>query len=135
MKTTKEKMRACELVKGTYIQMSDSCITEMVATMGFDFIWIDTEHSPTDHQVLMNHLIAAKAGGADALVRIPWNNPIMVKRILDMGLAGIIFPMMNTAEELDKAMASTLYLPDGNRGFGPIRAVNYALMDQEHYIN
>lgn len=115
--------------------MSDPCITEMVASMGFDFIWIDTEHSPTDHQVLVNHLIAAKAGGADALVRIPWNDSIIVKRVLDMGPAGIIFPMINTAEELDKAMASTLYPPDGNRGFGPIRAVNYALMDQEHYIN
>jgi len=133
--TTKEKMRACVFVKGTHIQMSDPCITEMVASMGFDFIWIDMEHSPTDHQVLVNHLIAAKAGGTDTIVRIPWNDPIMVKRVLDMGPTGILFPTINTVEELDKAMASTLYPPDGNRGFGPIRAVNYALMDQEYYID
>ena len=103
--------------------------------MGFDFIWIDMEHTPTDHQVLMNHLIAAKAGGTDSIVRIPWNDPIMVKRVLDMGPNGILFPTINTVEELDLAMRSTLYPPEGNRGFGPIRAVNYALMDQEYYIN
>ena len=135
MKTTRQKMRDCDMVLGMHIQTSDSCITELCAKFGYDFLWIDMEHAPTDHQVLINHLIAAHSGGTDSIVRIPWNDPIMVKRVLDMGPVGILFPTINSAEELDRAMKATLYPPLGNRGFGPIRAVDYGLMDQEYYIN
>ena len=135
MSATKEKMRNLELVTGTHVLLADPCISELFGSVGFDFLWIDTEHAPIDHQILLQHLIAAKASGCDTLVRIPWNDPVMAKRVLDMGPAGIIFPMVNTAAELNVAMKCTLYPPLGNRGFGPIRAVNYALNDQEEYIN
>ena len=135
MSTTKEKMRKCEYVTGTHVMMTDSCIAELFGSVGFDFLWIDTEHSPTDHQILVQHLIAAKAAGCDSLVRVPWNDPILAKRVLEMGPTGIIFPMVSTAAELDLAMKSTLYPPEGNRGFGPVRAVTYGLDDTEEYIN
>lgn len=134
-KTTKQKMRDCDLVTGMHILLGDPCITELCGKIGYDFLWIDTEHSATDHQVLLNHLIAATAAGCDTIVRVPWNDAIMAKRVLEMGPTGILFPVINTCEELDMAMKSTLYPPEGNRGFGPIRAVDYAIMDQEYYIN
>ena len=53
--------------------------------MGYDFLWIDTEHTAIDYQVLLYHLMGAKAGGTDTLVRIPWNNQVLAKRVLEMG--------------------------------------------------
>jgi 2-dehydro-3-deoxyglucarate aldolase/4-hydroxy-2-oxoheptanedioate aldolase len=135
MSTTKEKMRNREFVTGTHVLLADPCISELLGSVGYDFLWIDTEHTPTDYHILIQHLIAAKAAGCDTLVRIPWNDPIMAKRVLEMGPTGIIFPMVNTPAELDAAMKCTLYPPLGNRGFGPVRAVTYGLDDQELYIN
>jgi 2-dehydro-3-deoxyglucarate aldolase/4-hydroxy-2-oxoheptanedioate aldolase len=135
MTDLKTKLKNREFVKGTHVMLADSCICEIFGSIGFDFLWIDTEHTPTDYQILVHHLIAAKAAGCDTLVRIPWNDPVMAKRVLDMGPAGIVFPMVNTVAELDAAMKCTLYPPLGNRGFGPIRASNYTLDDQEEFIN
>ena len=102
--------------------------------MDYDFIWIDTEHSAVDYHILLQHIIAAKSAGVNSLVRIPWNDPILAKRVLEMGPSGLIFPVVSSAEELDKAMKSTLYPPHGKRGFGPVRAVRYGLDDADEYI-
>ena len=134
MKTLKEKMRACELVCGMHITTADSSITELCGRIGYDYLWIDTEHSPMDYQTVLHHLIAAAAAGCDAIVRVPWNDAVMAKRVLEMGPAGILFPMVCSVEELDRAMKSTLYPPLGNRGFGPQRAIGYGLDDATVYV-
>jgi 2-dehydro-3-deoxyglucarate aldolase/4-hydroxy-2-oxoheptanedioate aldolase len=135
MTDLKTKLKNREFVKGTHSTFVDSSITELYGNVGFDFIWIDTEHTAIELYTLENHLIAARAAGTNSLVRIPWNDPVMAKRVLDMGPNGIIFPMVNTGEELDKAMKSTFYPPIGTRGFGPIRAANYGLDDMNEYIS
>ncbi|MGI6432431.1 MAG: HpcH/HpaI aldolase family protein [Sphaerochaetaceae bacterium] len=135
MNSFKAKFTNRELIKGMHTTLSDASVTEMCALVGFDFIWIDTEHSALDYYTLQTHLIAAKAGGTHSLVRIPWNDPILAKRVLEMGPDGIIFPVINTAEELDAAMKSTLYPPHGTRGFGPVRAVKYGLSSADEFIN
>ncbi|MFA6846176.1 MAG: aldolase/citrate lyase family protein [Sphaerochaetaceae bacterium] len=131
----KAKLRACEQVAGMHTSLTDCCTTELCGSLGFDFIWIDTEHTAIDLHCLEEHIIAAKAADVCSLVRIPWNDPIMAKHVLEMGPTGIIFPVVNTAEELDKAMKSTLYPPLGNRGFGPMRAVRYGIDDADEYIH
>ena len=130
----KEQLRKRQFVAGTHIGLTDSSITELYGNIGFDFVWIDTEHSAIDYQVLLHHIIAAKAGGMHSLVRIPWNDAILAKRVLEMGPSGIIFPMVNTPEQLDAAMQSTLYPPLGTRGFGPMRAVQYGNLSLDDYI-
>lgn len=130
----KKKLRNRELVVGMHTALVDCCITEMCGGLGFDFIWIDTEHTAIDYHVLEQHIIAAKAADVASIVRIPWNDPIMAKRVLEMGPGGVIFPVVNTAEELDRAMKSTLYPPLGTRGFGPMRAVGYGALDVDEYI-
>ena len=117
-----------------YLSLGDACVSELLAGVGFDFLWIDTEHTAIDYQALQNHLIAARAGGTSTLVRIPENNKVLVKRVLEMGPTGIIFPMINTAEEAETAMKSCLYPPYGIRGYGPIRAVSYGQEDSDEYI-
>lgn len=119
---------------GMHISLNDPCISELLGYVGFDFLWIDTEHTAIDYQSLQNHLIAAKAGGTSTLVRIPWSDKVLAKRVLEMGPTGIIFPMINTAEDAQAAMESTLYPPYGVRGFGPIRAVRYGQVNNEDYI-
>jgi 2-dehydro-3-deoxyglucarate aldolase/4-hydroxy-2-oxoheptanedioate aldolase len=134
MNELKEKLQQGKCLAGTHVILNDSSITEMISNLSFDFIWIDTEHSAIDYQVLQQHLIAARAGNTPAIVRVPWNNPILVKRVLEQGPDGIVFPVINTAEEADLAMKSCLYPPIGNRGFGPIRAIKYGYADVNDYI-
>ena len=84
----KEKMQKCEPIAGVHVSLGDACISELLSNVGFDFLWIDTEHTAIDYQILQNHLIAARAGGTSTLVRIPWNDRIMAKRVLEMGPTG-----------------------------------------------
>jgi 2-dehydro-3-deoxyglucarate aldolase/4-hydroxy-2-oxoheptanedioate aldolase len=130
----KQKLKNREFVVGMHTSLNDSSITELCGEVGFDFIWVDTEHSAIDYYNLEMHLIAAKAANVNSVVRIPWNDPIMAKRVIEMGPTGIIFPVVNTPDELDRAMKSTLYPPVGTRGFGPVRAVKYGLEDADEYI-
>ena len=135
MKNLKQKLRDREEICGMHVCLTEPCISELCAGLGYDFLWIDTEHTAIDYQNLLYHLMGARAGGTETLVRIPWNDPIMAKRVLEMGPAGIIIPTVNTPEELDRAMKATLYPPYGNRGFGPLRAVRYGLEDTDAYID
>lgn len=135
MNEFKRKFKDRELIKGMHTTLSDCSVTEMCGLVGFDFIWIDTEHTAIDYYTLESHVIAAHSAGTHSLVRIPWNDPILAKRVLEMGVDGIIFPVVNTADELERAMRSTLYPPHGTRGFGPIRAARYGLVDVDKYIN
>ena len=130
----KSKLCKCEFVAGMHTALTDCCITEMCGNLGFDFIWIDTEHTAIDYHELEEHIIAAKAADVNSIVRVPWNDAIMAKRVLEMGPNGIIFPVVNTPVELDNAMKSTLYPPVGTRGFGPMRAIQYGIMDANEYI-
>lgn len=135
MESLKQKVRNGELVIGTHVNLNDLVISEIMGSLGFDFLWIDTEHTAIDYRSLQGHLVAAKASGTPAIVRIPWNDAVLAKRVLEMGPAGIVFPMINTAEEAEAAMKCCLYPPEGNRGFGPNRAIRYGIDDVNMYIH
>ena len=78
----------------------------MIAGCGFDFIWIDGEHSAIDRKDIQNHLMACRAAGAAGIVRVPWNDPVIIKAILDMGADGIVVPMVCSLEEAKQAAAT-----------------------------
>lgn len=130
----RRKIAARELVVGSHVSLLDSSVSELLACVGFDFLWIDTEHSAIDRGALQHHLVAAQAGGAAAFVRIPWNDPVLAKPVLEMGPAGVIFPWVCTAEQAKAAVAACLYPPAGVRGFGPRRAVRYGAIPSDQYI-
>jgi 2-keto-3-deoxy-L-rhamnonate aldolase RhmA len=131
----KSKLKAGEPVIGTSVNLGDSCITELLGSIGYDFIWIDMEHTGNDKMDILHHIIAAKAAGTASFVRIPWNDPVLAKPILDMGPDGMIFPFIRSVEEARQAINSCIYPPNGQRGFNPIRAVRYGLDDVSEYIN
>ena len=105
-----------------------------MSCIGFDFIWIDTEHGAIDYAELVLMVANAWNGGSAPVVRVTMHDRNHVKKVLEIGPAGIIFPMLDTAEEVDTAIQSTLYPPEGNRGFGPLRAVRYGLDDDLEYL-
>ena len=134
MNSFKEKLLAGKHLVGFEVDLADPCISEMVGALGFDYLWIDTEHEAMDYETVLMQIIACKAGGAASIVRIPFNEPYLAKRVLEMGPDGIIFPMVNSAEEVQKAMDACMYPPFGKRGFGPRRACRYCAEDLFEYI-
>jgi 2-keto-3-deoxy-L-rhamnonate aldolase RhmA len=134
MDTLREKLKRRVPALGTHISLNDSIITELIGNLGFDYLWIDTEHTAIDLYCLQQHLIAARAARVSAIVRIPWNDPIRVKPILEMGPDGIVFPMVNSYEEAKKAVESCMYPPRGVRGFGPRRAIQFGNIDIKDYL-
>ncbi len=94
-------------------------VTQAIAACGVDSIVVDLEHGAVDY-ASAHAMIAATAGTNCApLVRVAENDPAQVKRALDLGAEGIMFPLIRTADEARQAVASLRYPPDGTRGFGP----------------
>ncbi|MBR1779950.1 MAG: aldolase [Oscillospiraceae bacterium] len=124
-----------KLTIGTHIRSQDPCISELLANLGFDMLWIENEHSNLDKYQTTLHTMAAQAGGAAAIVRVPWNDPVLIKPILELGVDGIVIPMICSAQEARDAIAACTYPPDGVRGMGPIRSNNYGLVDTAEYLS
>lgn len=123
-----------KLVTGAHVRTQDPCMSELIARIGYDIVWVENEHSFLDKCNTNLHVLAAQAGGAAAVVRVPWNDPVLVKPVLEMGVDGVIFPLIRSADDAKKAVESCLYPPDGIRGFGPIRANQYGLIPTEEYL-
>ena len=130
----KQKIKNKEKIIGMYIQLSDISISRISGLAGYDFVWVDTEHSYMSLETLLGHIYALKSTNTPVVVRLPQNDLTATKHILEMGVDGIIFPMVRSADEVDKLIASTLYPPRGNRGFGPMSAVDYGLSNVTDYI-
>ncbi|WP_180994745.1 aldolase/citrate lyase family protein [Clostridium sp. chh4-2] len=131
----REKMEAHEQLRGTHVCMSDSSICELIGGLGFDFIWIDMEHSYLSCETVHRHIIAARAANTASLIRLPQDDLTVTKKVLEMGPDAVIFPMITSAGQADKLIRTTLYPPDGDRGFGPMRAIRYGLDDAVEYID
>lgn len=130
----REKLKRGELIVGGHTFFTDPAITEALGCQGFDFIWIDGEHSAFDKEKLLQHIIAANSAGTASVVRVAWNDPVLVKPILEMGPDAILFPMVCSAEEARRAVSGCMYPPAGVRGFGPRRANRYGAMDNQTYL-
>lgn len=129
----KTKLKNREMCIGTHVSLGESVVTEMMGYLDYDYLWIDMEHSVINTDQLLNHLIAAKASGINAIVRIPWNDPVLAKPVLDSGADGIIFPMVRSYEEARQAMEACMYPPKGVRGYGPRRAAQFGMIDGASY--
>jgi len=128
------KLATGEVIRGSHVFAGMPILTEAIAQAGFDVLWLDMEHTAIGIESLVNNMIASKAGGTPAWVRIPWNDPVRAKPVLDMGAEGIIFPYVRTAEEAGLAAAACSYPPEGIRGYGPLRALDYGGITQMEYV-
>ena len=130
-----EKLKFDKVLIGSHIFFGMPPITECMAQKGFDILWIDMEHTAIGIESLQNNLIAARAGGTAAFVRIPWNDAVLAKPVIDMGPEGIIFPYIRTAEDARKAVAACEYPPKGIRGYGPLRALEYGGITPTEFVD
>ena len=128
------KISRSELPIGTAVSIADPAISEIYCNCGFDFIWIDTEHSPIDDKNLDLHINAIRKAGVAPFVRVPGADPLHLKKILDMGPAAIIFPQVKSLDDVKFAVSCCKYPPDGIRGFGPRRAIDYGMMEFDKYL-
>lgn len=127
------KLHAGETCLGTWVDTTDPCIVELVCGSGYDFIIIDAEHGALTIESVQQNLMATKGSGVTPMVRVAWNDQVLIKRVLDSGAGGILVPLVRTAAEAERAVAACLYPPQGVRGFGPRRPSNYE-RDAQEYI-
>lgn len=132
----KKKIENGEVLFGTHITNSDMHNAEIIGNCGFDYFWIDTEHTQITKRDLCDILLACRAVGPQlaTFVRVPVLDPVEVKPILEMGPTGIIFPMIYTKEDVELAIKSCCYPPKGIRGWSPRAAVRYGLDDTDEYV-
>ncbi len=88
-----------------------------------------------DIESVQRNCMATKGSDVAPMVRVPWNDPVMIKRVLDAGAAGILAPMVRSAEDVVRAVEACLYPPAGIRGFGPRRPANYERNFAEYIAN
>ena len=99
---------------------------EVIAGAGFDWLLLDQEHSPNDLESVLSQLQAAAAYKSHPVVRVPWNDMVTIKRMLDAGAQSLLIPYVCTAEEAKAAVAYTRYPPAGVRGVaGTTRATHF----------
>jgi 4-hydroxy-2-oxoheptanedioate aldolase len=129
----KHKLAQEQAVVGTWVTFSDPACMEILSQAGFDFLLIDAEHAPISDDTLRNLLIAGKGSPTALLVRVPWNDPVRIKIVLDLGAEGVMVPMVNSAEEARRAVAACKYPSEGIRSVGPWRPSNY-YQDGDDYL-
>ena len=122
----KRALKAGQRQIGLWSSLSSNYSVEVIAGAGFDWILLDTEHSPNDLENLLTQLQAAAPYPSHPVVRVPWNDMVTIKRVLDIGAQSLLVPYVSTADEARAAVAHTRYPPAGVRGVaGTTRATRF----------
>lgn len=129
----KKRMAAGGSVIGTVVTIDSSTVAELLANVGFDFLWFDLEHGPLTLETTQAMMAAMQGTDCTPLIRVEWNDHALIKRTLDTGPMGIVVPMVSSAEEAERAVKACKYPPQGIRGAGVARAQKYG-MDLDAYL-
>jgi len=117
---------------GAWVTIPHPEISEILSLLGFDWLLFDLEHAPIDVGQLEPMLSSVK-GKAAPLVRVPDNDPAWIKRVLDLGVAGVMVPLVSSKESAELAVKAARYPPKGIRGVGARRAALFGLREREYY--
>lgn len=112
----KHAIAAGKLQIGLWSSLCSNIVADILGDCGFDWIVLDSEHSPNEIPALMSQLQALRGGTAQPVIRPAWNDAVLAKRCLDIGAQTLLFPYVQNAEEARRAVASTKYPPEGIRG-------------------
>ena len=120
-------------VVGNWLSLDSPTIAEVYAELGTDFVLVDTEHTPLSLETIAECVRAVDAAGTEthAVVRVPDANPTRIKRVLDLGVDGLMVPMVETAAGARAVVEATSHPPAGVRGVGVGRANRYGLEIEE----
>ena len=129
----KHALKAGRLQIGLWHSLSSHLVAEILADAGFDWILLDTEHAPNELPMVLAELQALNGGTAHPIVRPAWNDPVIIKRLLDIGAQSLLIPYVESEEEARRAVMSVRYPPDGFRGFASqARASRYGRIKGYH---
>lgn len=129
----RDRLRQHRQLLGTMLTLSDPTVAEILAAVDFDWLFIDGEHGPLDAAQLQRLLQVVGRAGPACLVRTPSHEDFWIKRVLDLGAAGVIVPQVNSAAIAEQVVASARYAPAGQRGVGLARAHGYGI-DFARYV-
>ena len=118
----KAKLKQGKPAYGIGLSIGHPDVAEIIGKLGYDWAFIDTEHSPMDVADVQVLLQAMSSSSTVPIVRVAWNDMVMIKKALDIGAYGIIVPWVNSREEALRAVQAVKYPPEGLRGWGPRRA-------------
>ena len=122
----KRALRAGQSQIGLWCSLSSNYSVEVVAGAGFDWLLLDCEHSPNDLESLLTQLQAVAPYPTTPVVRVPWNDTVTIKRVLDIGAQSLLIPYVQNADEARSAVAAVRYPPGGVRGVaGSTRATRF----------
>lgn len=112
----KAALAAHQIQIGCWSALANPISTEVLGTAGFDWLVLDGEHAPNDINTFIPQLMALKGSHSAPVVRVPTNEPVIIKRLLDIGFYNFLIPFVETEEEAVLAVAATRYPPEGIRG-------------------
>lgn len=116
------QLRVGKTALGVWCVIPSALSVEAVAGLGFDWLLIDMQHGGMDYSTAVEMIRAAELAGVAPMVRVPWNEPGIIGRVLDAGAIGVVVPMIDDVESAKRAVAAGRYPPVGRRSFGPLRA-------------
>ncbi|MCH2202773.1 MAG: aldolase/citrate lyase family protein [Fuerstiella sp.] len=130
----RKRLRNGERLYGTIVTIPSPAVAEILADVGFDWLFIDGEHGPLDVSQILS-ILQAVDDRIPCIVRVPVADEVYIKRVLDLGAAGIIAPQVNTKETATAIVNAARYAPDGARGVGLARAHGYGMGFQDYMQN
>jgi 4-hydroxy-2-oxoheptanedioate aldolase len=117
------RIRGRQQAIGYWVVLDDPIATERLARLGYDYIAIDAQHGLLGYEGIRNGILAVDAGNQSAaVVRVEQNDPFAIGRVLDAGATGVIVPLVDDAQDAERAVAATRYPPRGRRSYGPMRS-------------
>ena len=131
----RQELLAGRRLIGCWSSLGNPVTTEVLGLAGFDWLLLDAEHAPNDVLTLIPQLMALKDSASAPVVRPPWNDTVLIKRLLDAGFFNFLIPFVQTVEEAKAAVAATRYPPEGVRGVSVShRSNSYGTVKDYHHI-
>ncbi len=127
----KSRLAAGEVLLGSMVTLPSPAVAEILVQLGYQWLFVDGEHGPLETAEVLA-ILQAVGDQVPCIVRVPAAAEVPIKKMLDLGAAGIIAPQVNTAQQAADVVAWSLYAPEGRRGVGLARAHGYGLNFQEY---
>jgi 2-keto-3-deoxy-L-rhamnonate aldolase RhmA len=130
----KRALREGRRTAGAWVQLCSAISAEIMSAAGFDWLLVDMEHGHGDYQTLLGQLQAMQGTRTVPLVRVQWNDPAIIKRVLDLGAFGVVIPLVGNRRECEAAVRACKFPPEGTRGVaGSHRAGGYGRFSAEYW--